>query len=55
MTVPRTDLALEAADDLAARAAEYPVERVAEITWVQSEAILAAARTIATAKPVSFM
>ncbi len=42
-------------DDLAARAAEYPVERVAEITWVQSEAILAAARTIATAKPVSFM
>ena len=42
-------------DDLAVRAAEYPVERVAEITWIPAETILAAARTIATAKPVSFM
>ena len=42
-------------DELAERAAEYPVERVSEITWIPEETILAAARTMATAKPVSFM
>ncbi len=38
-------------DDLAKRAAEYPVEKVAEITWVPKEKILAAARLYAKSKP----
>ena len=42
-------------DDLAERAAEFPPEKVEEITWVPKETLIAAARTMATAKPVSFM
>jgi len=38
-------------DKLAERAAEYPVERVAEITWIPKEKILAAARMFAKSKP----
>jgi anaerobic selenocysteine-containing dehydrogenase len=38
-------------DDLAKRAAEYPVDKVAEITWVPKEKILAAARLYAKSKP----
>lgn len=38
-------------DMLAARAAEYPVERVAEITWLPVEQIREAARLYATTKP----
>ncbi|MCL1846930.1 MAG: molybdopterin-dependent oxidoreductase [Coriobacteriia bacterium] len=38
-------------EQLAERAAEYPVEKVAEITWIPAEKILAAARMYAKAKP----
>src|SRR5512139_1809749 len=38
-------------DDLAKRAAEYPVEKVAEITWLPKEKILQAARLYAQSKP----
>ncbi len=37
--------------ELSARAAEYPVERVAEITWLPAEKIREAARLYATTKP----
>lgn len=40
-------------EQLAARAAEYPVKRVSEITWIPEEKILAAARLYATAKPAA--
>ena len=40
-------------DKLAERAAEYPVEKVAEITWVPKEKILAAARMYAESKPAA--
>lgn len=42
-------------DELAERAAEYPVDKVSEITWIPEETIVKAARTIANAKPCSFM
>lgn len=42
-------------DELAERAAEYPLERVEEITWVKKGDIQEAARTIATNSPTSFM
>ena len=38
-------------DELKARAAEYPVERVAEITWLPAMQITEAARMYATTKP----
>jgi len=38
-------------EELAARAAEYPLERVSEITWVPAEEIREAARLYATTKP----
>jgi len=38
---------------LAKRAAEYPVEQVAEITWIPQEDILAAARMFARSKPAA--
>jgi len=38
-------------EQLAVRAAEYPIEKVAEITWIPAEKILAAARLYATSKP----
>ena len=38
-------------DDLAKRAAEYPVEKVAEITWIPKEKIVEAARLYAKSKP----
>ena len=38
-------------DKLAARAAEYPVDRVAEITWLPPDKIREAARLYATTKP----
>ncbi|MFH1651864.1 MAG: molybdopterin-dependent oxidoreductase, partial [Chloroflexota bacterium] len=40
-------------DKLAERAAQYPVERMAEITWIPKEDILAAARMFARSKPAS--
>lgn len=40
-------------DELKARAAEYPVSRVAEITWVPEENIIEAARMIGKAKTAS--
>ena len=40
-------------EQLAERAAEYPVERVAEITGVDAELIAASARRFATAKPAA--
>lgn len=40
-------------DELAERVQEYPVEKVADITWVPEEKIVAAARLFATAKPAS--
>ncbi|MCI2242887.1 molybdopterin-dependent oxidoreductase [Adlercreutzia faecimuris] len=40
-------------DQLAARAAEYPPERVAEITGIPADLIVASARRYATAKPAS--
>ena len=42
-------------EELAARAAEYPVERVAEITGIEAETILAATRAFATSTPCSGM
>ena len=42
-------------EDLAERAAEYPLERVEEITWVPAETIRAATYAIATNHPSSFM
>ena len=38
---------------LAERVKEYPVEKVAEITWIPQEKILAAARMFATSKPAA--
>jgi anaerobic selenocysteine-containing dehydrogenase len=38
-------------DDLRKRVADYPLERVAGITWITAEDIRAAARTYATTKP----
>lgn len=38
-------------DKFASRAAEYPLEKVAEITWVPAEKIAQAARMYATIKP----
>jgi len=40
-------------EELAARAAEYPLEKVAKITWVPAEDIAAAARLYAKAKPAA--
>ena len=40
-------------DALAERAREYPPEKVAEITWIPEETIVAAARAFATGKPSS--
>lgn len=40
-------------DELAQRVAEYPVDKVSEITWVPSEKIIAAARLLATSKPAA--
>ncbi|MEF9841236.1 MAG: molybdopterin-dependent oxidoreductase [Raoultibacter sp.] len=40
-------------DKLAERAAEYPVDKVAEITWVSEDKIVEAARMYATTKPAS--
>ena len=40
-------------DRLAERAAEYPVEKVAKITWLPEEKIIAAARMYATSKPAA--
>jgi anaerobic selenocysteine-containing dehydrogenase len=40
-------------DKLAERAAEYPVERVSEITWIPKEKILTAARMFAKSKPAA--
>lgn len=37
-------------DELAERAAEFPVERVSEITWVPEDKIIAAARMLGNAK-----
>ena len=42
-------------DELKERAAEYPLDKVEEITWVPAETIAAATRTIATNHPSSFM
>jgi anaerobic selenocysteine-containing dehydrogenase len=39
--------------EVAARAAEYPVERVAEITWIPREQIVKAARLYASSKPAA--
>jgi anaerobic selenocysteine-containing dehydrogenase len=40
-------------DKLAERVTQYPVEKVAEITWVPKEKILAAARMFAQSKPAA--
>lgn len=40
-------------DQLRERVQEYPVERVAEITWVPKEKIIAAARLFAASKPAA--
>lgn len=40
-------------DQLAKRAEEYPVEKVAEITWLPKEKIIRAARMYAKAKPAA--
>lgn len=40
-------------DALAERAAEYPPEKVEEITWVPKETLIGAARAFATGKPSS--
>lgn len=40
-------------DELAARAAEYPASRVAEITWIPENLIVEAGRMIGKAKPAS--
>ncbi|WP_165253015.1 molybdopterin-dependent oxidoreductase [Adlercreutzia sp. ZJ304] len=40
-------------DELAQRVKEYPVEKVAEITWIPEEKIVAAARMLATSKPAA--
>ncbi len=40
-------------DQLTERVTQYPVEKVAEITWVPKEKILAAARMFATSKPAA--
>jgi anaerobic selenocysteine-containing dehydrogenase len=40
-------------DKLAERVTQYPVERVAEITWIPKEKIIAAARMYAKSKPAS--
>ena len=42
-------------DELKERAAEYPLDKVAEITWVPAETIAAAAKAMATNHPSSFM
>jgi anaerobic selenocysteine-containing dehydrogenase len=40
-------------DKLVERAAQYPVEKVAEITWIPKEKIIAAARLYAKSKPAA--
>lgn len=40
-------------EELRRRAKEYPLERVAEITWIPKEKIVEAARLFATTKPAS--
>jgi len=40
-------------DELATRAAEYPVDKVAAITWIPEEKIRAAARMFAASKPAA--
>ncbi len=40
-------------DKLAERVAEYPLDRVAEITWIPKEKILAAARMFGKSKPAA--
>lgn len=40
-------------DELAERAAQYPVARVADITWIPEEKIVAAARLFAKSKPAA--
>jgi anaerobic selenocysteine-containing dehydrogenase len=40
-------------DQLAERAAEYPVEKVSKITWIPEEKIVAAARLFAQSKPAT--
>ena len=40
-------------DELAKRAAQYPVEKVSEITWIPKEKIIEAARIYARSKPAS--
>ena len=42
-------------DELKERAAQYPLDKVEEITWVPAETIAAAARAVATNHPSSFM
>ncbi len=42
-------------DELKERAAEYPLDKVEEITWVPAETIAAATRAVATSHPSSFM
>jgi anaerobic selenocysteine-containing dehydrogenase len=41
-------------DELAERVAEYPLDKVADITWVPEEKIREAARLLAAEKPVSW-
>ncbi|MEG2933596.1 MAG: molybdopterin-dependent oxidoreductase [Gordonibacter sp.] len=41
-------------DELAERAAEFPPERVEELTWVRADDLKEVARTIGKARPVSF-
>ncbi len=40
-------------DELKSRVGDYPVERVAEITWIPKEKIIEAARMYATSKPAA--
>ncbi len=42
-------------EELKARAAEFPPEKVEEITWIPQETLIGAARAMATAKPTAFM
>jgi anaerobic selenocysteine-containing dehydrogenase len=42
-------------EDLKARAAEFPPEKVEQIAWVPKEVLIGAARVIGTSKPTSFM
>lgn len=42
-------------EELAERAAEYPLDKVEEITWVPADLIAAATRAIATSHPSTFL